>query len=100
MVFKVLVMGSNDGSNFINQYNNQLIDVISNQANPRIVILKVSGADINMQINTLFFDNESLVAEGVIVNNSTRQGGNASLRLVAQKDTSEIIDATEVIVVA
>ena len=84
----------------MNQYNNQLFDLVSNQANPNIVILKRDGTNIHMQINTLFFDSESLVAEGVVVDNTTRQGGNISLRLVSQKDTSEIIDAAEVVVVA
>jgi hypothetical protein len=98
MLCKIIVIGSNQGSEFLFKHNNQTFDIISHPNNPRIVSLKKDDLDINMQINNLIFDNSSIVAEGIVVDNKTRAGGQAALRLSFGTSSSDIVDAEEVVV--
>lgn len=98
MLCKIIIIGSNQGSEFLFKYNNQTFDVISHQNNPRVVSLKKDDLDINMQINNLIFDTNSVVAEGIVVDNKTRAGGQVALRFTFGTSSSDIVDAEEVVI--
>ena len=97
MLFKTTVLGGNGGIGFFSSKNGLIFDVVSQQGSRATHFVR-DGCNYTMQFNNIIFDTSSIIVEGLIIDNSTRSGGNISLRLSPQSAETEIVDAQEVVV--